>query len=115
MQKSQKIWLWLSSAMFLVPEVFFSFILSFFALFMGVENFPFLAQSFFGSQFFMDNSEYLFTALGIECLGMLGLLIWNIKFNHNRYKVITTTITALVLALLLFIFYIGYAVSNISF
>ena len=115
MQKSQKIWLWVFVAMFIIPEIFFSFIISFFAFFAGVESFPFLAQSFIDPQFFVDNPTYLFFALSVECLGMLGLLIWNIKFNYNRYKIIIITITALVLALLLFIFYVGYAVSNISF
>ena len=115
MSKLQKIWLWVFVFMFFVPEVLFSFTVSFFTLFMGVENFPFLAQSFINPQFFVDNPVYLFIALSIECLGVLGLLIFNIKFNHHKLKIVWTVISILVLALLIFIFYIGYAVSNIGF
>ena len=115
MTKIQKVWLWVFSAMFIIPEILFSFIVSFFASLYGVGNFPFLYEYFINPQFFIDNPTYLFIILIIECLGMLGLLVWNVKFNNYRYKIILTAITTLTLILLLFIFFVGYLVSNMSF
>ena len=115
MTKIQKVWLWVSVLMFLVPEILFSPIISFFDSLYGVENFPFLYKHFLNSQFFIDNSVYLFIVLGIEYLGVLGLLIWNIKFNKYKYKIILTVITTLILILLSFIFLVGYSVTNMSF
>ena len=115
MNKLQKIWLWFSFVLFIIPEVFFSFIIFFIFDFLHINYFPPLYGFFVRPQFFVDNPIYLFIVLGIECLGMLGLLIWNVKFNHSRYKTVLTIITALTFALLLFILYIGYAITNISF
>lgn len=115
MTKIQKVWLWVSVLMFIIPEILFSFIVSFFASLYGVGNFPFLYEHFINPQFFIDNPIYLFIALSIECFGMLGLLICNIKFNHHKYKIIPTVIIALILILLLFIFFAGYSVTNMSF
>ncbi len=114
MTKTQKIWLWISLAMFFIPEIFFSPIISFFASLYGVTNFSFLYEHFINPQFFIDNPIYLFIILSIECLGMLGLLIYNIKFNQHRYKIVLTIITTLILILLLFIFFVGYAVTNMG-
>ena len=115
MTKIQKVWLWVSVFMFLIPEILFSFIVSFFASLYGVGNFPFFFFHFINSQFFIDNPTYLFFMLVIECLWVFGLLVWNVKFNNYRYKIVLTTITALTLILLLFIFFVGYSVSNMSF
>ncbi len=115
MTKIQKIWLWVSIVMLIIPEIFFSFIISFFTDLLHLSNFPSLYEYFIKPQFFIDNSIYLFVALSIECLGMLGLLICNIKFNHHRYKLVLTVITTLILVFLLFIVYLAYAISNISF
>ena len=115
MNKIQKIWLWVSMVMFLVPEIFFSPIISFFASLSGITNFPFLYKYFIDLNFFSDNPIYLFIILSIEFLGALGLLIWNVKFNHYKYKIFLTVIITLIIFTLLLLFFVGYSVTNMSF
>ena len=115
MNKSQKIWLWVSLGMFFTTEILFSFIPSFFAFMLGYNDFPSIISKIITNIFLESNPIITFVFIGIEFLGALGFLVWNIKFNDNKYKIVLTITTALVLVLLLFIFYIGYAITNIGF
>ena len=115
MQKSQKIWLWVFLIMFFVPEIFFFFLTSWIPGVSQLTDNHFFYERFINPQFFIDNSIYLFIALGVEFLGALGFLIWNVKFNNYRYKILLTVISTLVLIFLLIIFFIGYSVTNMSF
>ncbi len=114
MKKQQKIWLGIFLAMFVVPEVLFSFLVSSIAS-MFSKNFPFLYQVFIRPQFFVDNSGLLFFALAIEWVGVLGLIIWNIKFNGFKSKKIITALFLIILIWLTIIFLLGYVISNINF
>jgi len=115
MKKSQKIWLWVFIIMFIIPEIFFSFIFSWVP---GVSHFVnnhFFYEYFIDPQFFVDNPIFLFIALSVEFLGALGIFIWNIKFNYSKYKIFLTIPIFFILVFLAFVFYVGYAVTHINF
>ena len=101
--------------MFLIPEIFFLFIPSFFAFMLGYNNFPSIVSKILTDSFLESNPIVTFLFLGVEFFGVLGLLIWNIKFNNYKYKIFFSIILALLLALLVLIFFVGYAVVNMSF
>jgi hypothetical protein len=107
MTKTQKIWLWVSVAMFVVPEVLCSFLLSSFANLLGRELSP-LYTIFIKQQFFTDHPMYLFLLLAIEIAGLLILLIINIRY---RKSVIISILLSILLLWLLFVLYIGYVVA----
>ena len=112
MKKKEKIWFWIFLIMFILPEFIFSFLISSISSFLGVVSFPFIYKMFVSQQFFIDNQIYLFLALVVEFLGLLGLLISNIRFSNNKF------IRILLVVLLIFLgftFIIGYSISNMSF
>ncbi|OGE82715.1 MAG: hypothetical protein A3B10_01660 [Candidatus Doudnabacteria bacterium RIFCSPLOWO2_01_FULL_44_21] len=111
MIKGQNVWLWVSLGMFLVPEILFSFLLSS-VLFLFRINVPYLIGKLVGEQFFIDNQSYLFLALIIEILGILGLLIFNIKFNRSRFKSLLSFSLFILLAFAILIFYTVYYMRN---
>ena len=114
MAKKQKVWLGVFLAMFIVPEVLFSFLISSIASLFGY-IFPSLYTFFINPQFFVDHAIYLFGFLFMELLGVLGLLVLNFKFNEGKYRKIITAILGLIFISLSIIFYLGYIIANISF
>ena len=82
---------------------------------LGYKDFPSIISKILTDSFLESNPIITFLFLGIEFLGALGLLIWNIKFSNYKYKIIFTIITTLILILLSFIFFIAYAITNMSF
>ena len=114
MTKSQKIWLGVFLAMFIVPEVIFSFLISSLASLFSFGFSP-LYKAFINPQFFIDHPGYLYIFLLIEWFGVLGLLILNAKHNFGKYRTLGTVALSILLVLLIIIFYIGYAISNINF
>ena len=114
MTKIQKVWLGIFLAMFIVPEVLFSFLVSTIFSLLG-RKFYFIYQLFIKEQFFTDNPAYLFISICIEIIGLLGLLMFNIKYNKSKAKQIYSILLVFVLICLCVIFYIGYSISNISF
>jgi hypothetical protein len=72
--------------MFALPEILFFItplsILSFFNNF-SETNIKSPIYYVIGQQFFTDHIGYLFLAMGIEWLGILGLLIMSIKFKKK--------------------------------
>jgi len=107
MTKIQKIWLGISAAMFLVPEVFFSFSFLSIANLFGKDFSP-LYTFFIDQQFFVDYPAYLFLALVIEWLGVLALLVLSIKCNNKKFIIVLLSILLLWLS---FVLYVGYVIS----
>ena len=93
--------------MFVIPEVLFSFLLSSLA---GFSNKTFLAlyTLFIKPQFFTDHPLYLFFLLLVECLGVLILLVINIKYKNNK---IISVLLSILLFWLIFVLFMGYVVS----
>lgn len=106
MTKIQKIWLGISAAMFVVPEVLFSFLFSSVAQLFG-KTFPSLLY-IPNQQFFTDHPTYLFFALFVELLGVLFLLILNLRNKKGKFLSVLLFIILLWLAV---VFYIGYAIA----
>lgn len=107
MTKVQKIWLWVFLAMFVVPEALFSFIILSAANLMGA-NFSPLYSLFIDPQYLTNHTVYLFTALAIEWLGMLGLLITSIKNKTSKF---VSVLCAVILLWLTYIFFMGYVLA----
>ncbi len=105
MSKTQKIWLWIFGAMFVVIEILFSFILSIVGFF--GKNISPLYMFFVSQQFFIDHPLYLLVANAIEWAGVLGLLIISIK-SKKRVLIVPLVIILLWLSL---DFYLGYVLT----
>ena len=106
MTKIQKIWLGVFLAMFVAPEVLFSFLLSSVAQLFG-RTFPSILYSP-NQQFFTDHPIYLFFALAVELLGVFLLLIFN--FQHKKNKFVSALLLIIFLWLVI-VFYIGYIIA----
>jgi len=109
MLKIQKIWMWIFIAMFALPEILFSTILSSILNYSG-KSFLTLSSLFVGSRFFINNPLYFFIILVMEMISILGLIIISIK---NK-KIILTVLLAMILLWLMFVFFLGYVSNNIS-
>jgi hypothetical protein len=107
METKQKILLWISLVMFIIPEILFSFIFSS-TLFLFRVNISYLMGKLIGEQFFIDNQFIIFCALIVEILGLLGLLIFNIKFNQNKSRLILSIILFILLIFTILIFYTAF-------
>ena len=103
LKKSQKIWLTIFGAMFLIPEILFFttplFILSFINNFSETKLFPPIYY-IISQQFFTNHPNYLLLAIGIEWLGLLGLFIMSIKVK----KIILITVFAILLIWIFIVF-----------
>lgn len=108
MTKPQKIWMWIFIAMFAVPEILFSFVLSF-VDFLGKNIAP-LYLLFTPYHFFIDHPVYLLIAEAIEWLGVLGLFVISIK---NK-KLIFVILLGIVLLWLSVNFSMGYIISTMT-
>ena len=106
MTKTQKIWLWISVAMFVVPEVFFSFLTLSVISFFGKDFLP-LITKFIDQQFFTDHPIYLIYALAVEVVGVLILAI--ISFQRNKKPV--AIFLSIIFLWLTFVLYMGYMIS----
>lgn len=106
MTKKQKVWLGIFLAMFVVPEVLFSFITVSLAQLLGKTAPSFLFD--LHRQFFIDHPVYLIGALAIELMGVLSLLIFN--FKHKKIKAVSVAL-AIIFLWLSVIFYVGYMLS----
>ncbi|MDO8659426.1 MAG: hypothetical protein Q7K54_02380 [Candidatus Parcubacteria bacterium] len=115
MTKQQKTWLYVFLAMFLVPEILFSFVISMTITFFGA-SFQGLSRFFINQQFIIDHPEYVLTFLFIEIVGTLGLLILNLKLNTNKSRTVVTTLLSVILIIIVYAFFLGYGLRNgISF
>jgi len=109
MTKMQKKLLWLFGAMFLIPEILFSIILSSIVNYSG-KDFLTLTSIFVDSRFFINNPTYFLIILIIELIGITGLLFLSIK---NRRKIMST-ILIIILLWLIFIFFLGSVSGSIN-
>lgn len=109
MTKTQKIWLWIFLAMFLVPEILFSITISSIVNYSG-KDFLTLFSFFVDDRFFINNPFYFLTTLTIEWIGLLGLLIMAIK-SRKKFLIVTLSIILLWLS---FIFLLAYISSSIK-
>ena len=100
--KNQKTWMWIFIAMFAIPEITFSFIISLIPIGMSP-----LYTVLINKQFFLDNPIYLLVSQFIELIGVLGLLYLSIK---SKRKILSVLLSIVVL-LLIFIAYVGFVVS----
>ncbi len=101
LSKMQKIWLGVFGAMFLIPEILFFNIVSYISvLFFSRE------MSTIALLFLKNNSlspTIFLIILFIEIIGVLGLLIFCIKFNKKLFSVILGIISLWLLFIFLFI------------
>ena len=119
MRKLQKIWLWVSSILFILPEILWSplgnFLYSFFM--------PTVSGS---SQILRDNfllnSKFEFLYFVIFLIQLISIIVFTINWVHfrNYIKSKLTYWTVLIFSILLslvtfFIIYLAFAVSNINF
>lgn len=113
MKKTQKIWLGIFLAMFIVPEVIWGALFSAVASIFSISFHPIITDT----QVFTDHPSLAHLIILVELVGISGLLFLNTKKNKsNKYwKYIITTILVIILATLLFLLYLNYAISNISF
>jgi hypothetical protein len=109
LSKMQKIWLGIFGAMFLIPEILFSIIFSSIVNYSG-KDFLTLSSLFVDSRFFINNSGLFFLNLVVELVGIMGLLIINIK---NK-KILFSIILLVIFLWLIFISFLGYISSSIS-
>ena len=109
MTKKQKTWLWISLAMFALPEILFFTIISSIINYSG-KDFLTLISPFVDSRFFINNPVYFFVFSIIEWIGILGLAIVSIKLNKKLLSIMLIIII-LWMSLVLFL---GYVSSNIS-
>jgi hypothetical protein len=98
-------------AMAIIPEVLFCFLTSF-VLFFLHKNIVFPMQGILGEDYFLDHQGALFTGLTIEILGLLGLLIWNIKFNVKRFKILISFLLLVLFLLGVFFLYTAFYMRN---
>jgi hypothetical protein len=111
MTKLQKIKLYVFVAMFLIPEVVFAFVVSFFGLLLKF-NTPFWLGGFADTQFFAYHRLYVFGALFVEILGILGLFIYNLRFNRNWSRWVLSFLLLILLVAAMLVFYIGYSMRH---
>ncbi len=110
MGKAQKIWLWVSLSMFIVPEVLFSFLLLLISGFLGRDFLP-LVTLFVKQQVFVDHPLYLLLALFIELLGLLGLTVFSFR-SRNKFLPFLFLGSFLILSGLFYImFYMRHGIS----
>ena len=96
MTKKEKIWLWVSTAVFFVPIILFSFSPT---------------RTLIMDEYLYDNEFYLLSALVIIIIGNLSLLFFNIKIN-NRLKHAITVFLCLTLVFFVFVFYTAFYMRN---
>ncbi|MFA6369351.1 MAG: hypothetical protein WCX20_03165 [Candidatus Shapirobacteria bacterium] len=114
MKKTQKFWLWISIAMFAIPELLFLTtpltIVSFINNFSEIGINPPIYY-IINRQFFVDHFGYVLLVMGIEILGVTKLLITSAKFKQK----ILTIVLAIFLLWLFIVFGVMNIFANISF
>jgi len=111
--KTQKIWMWIFGAMFVIPEILFfttpSSVLSFMTNFSG-SNIPSPIYFLVSPQFFVDHNFYVFFALAIEWIGVLGLLALSVKFKKKIFVILS----GLIFVWVSLVFYVSYVLSTMN-
>ncbi len=110
MSKLQKIWLSIFGAMFVVPELIFLILPSSIIDYFSGKNLISVYSFFVDSHFFINNWFYFPRVLAIELIGLVGLLIISIKARKKIFSILL----AIILAWLLFVFFIGSLSNSIN-
>lgn len=108
MTKKQKIWMWIFIAMFIVPEILCSFLLSFLE-FLSIKINP-LYLFVINRQFFIDFPAYLMVLNIIEWLGVLGLLIVSVKYK----RILLIILWIIILLFLSVELFFGYIINSMG-
>lgn len=105
----QKTWLWIFGGMFVVPEVLFFTIPSSIINYSN-KLFLTLITPFFDSRLFINNPKIFFLILVIELVGVVGLLVLNVKSRKKLFSFLL----GVVLLWLLFIAFLMYVSTSIN-
>jgi hypothetical protein len=103
MSKVEKIWLWISVAMFAIPEILFFTSSALITSINGGNLYEF-SSLVVNYKFFVRYPIYLLVIIVIEFLGILSLLV----FSAKKKKILLAILLLLVLIWLFFIFAIVY-------
>ena len=114
MTKTQKIWMWIFIAMFLVPEFFWSPVGNFYYQLSQTNQsggthpfrYNFLQNS--------DNLVYLKLVLELQVIGLLLLLFFLIKHKYINNKIARYLIYTLLIILLIIVGFVLYFTTNFS-
>lgn len=114
MTKKQKVWLGIFLAMFVVPEVLWGIIFNAGTSILGLS-----AHSvYYNLQIFDDYPSLAYLIIIIEIVAISGLLYLNFKrqeWQHKIQKVFFTIILVLLDISLLFLLFLNFTMSGISF
>jgi len=114
MTKKQKVWLGIFLSMFVVPEVLWGTILNAGTSILGLS----VHSVYYNLQIFDDYPSLAYLIILIEIFAVSGLLYLNFnrqEWQHKIQKVFFTIILILLDIVLLFLFFLNFAMSGISF
>ncbi len=113
MTKAQKNWLWVSVAMFAVPEVLWGGLLN--AL-TSVIHVP-IHSVYTDIQYFTDHPFYVYLIFFVEILFVLlsVKIIYKSEFKNKYIKIFILVVLSLLALLLLGLLYLNYMMSQVSF
>lgn len=103
LSKTQKIWLWVFGAMFLIPEILFSTTVSLIVSMNGT-SFSKINSLVTNYGVFFDHPYRLLFIIIIEWLGILGLMVLSLKLK----KKLLATLLFIILLWISFIFVLVY-------
>ena len=108
--KTQKIWLWISGAMFLVPEILWGNLLKIFKIsFLPIYK---------NVQIFTDNPSVAFLIIITEIIGVSGIIYLLNKKDSEvsiKFRYVSNILLVIILLILLISLYLSYGVSQINF
>ncbi len=113
MTKVQKIWFGISLTAFVVTEILFSYLISFFSLIFGIKDFPYLINKIIDHQILIDKPVIIYISLIIEFISLFYLFILNKKSN-NKFKKILSPLMILMIVVLIIVFIMMDTVLNIK-
>jgi hypothetical protein len=114
MTKKQKVWLGIFTAMFVVPEVLWGTIFNAGTSILGLS----VHSVYYNLQIFDDHPGLAYLIIITEIVAVSGLLYLNFKrqeWQHKIQKVFFTIILMLLNIALLFLLFLNFAMSGISF
>jgi hypothetical protein len=116
MSKLQKKWLWVSIIMFIISEIFFSFIPTFFTFILGYGDFPSLISKVFSDNFLESNPIITLLFLVIEYVSLISIFVFNIRFNNQKtYKYLIAIFLGLNIIILSLVIALVYTITHMSF
>lgn len=103
MSKSQKIWLWISVAMFAIPEILWSPVSNFYYELLQSSSTSYVKPFRYSFLQNSDNLNYLKFFVFLQLIGLLGTLVVAIKNKNNKNAIWIYISTILLIALLLLV------------